>query len=201
MDDELRRLTERPGPGSHRVTATIGGRSLETLSDLPPAPGGLLFVDDAPARASVAAGHHGQDGAGAVLWARLGQAGVLPAGTRLDTADDALVAMGHGFAVLDARPRPDRPGGGGTASDRELTAGVGPLWQRIALWRPAAIVFVSVVAARIAAGGRLAVPWGVLEGVALAGRPCILLPPDDAAQESESVAIDLLRNLLAALPR
>jgi hypothetical protein len=198
--DELRHLTERPAPGSHRLTTVIDGQPVATLADLPPAPGRLLFVDDAPSRSSVEAGHHGQDVVGHVLWARLVRAGLLPAMTPLATADDALVAMGHGFAVLDARPR-SGPGSAVDPPDAALSAGVGQLWQRIALWRPAAIVFVSRRAAEAVGGRPLPVPWGVLDSVALAGRPCILLPPVDAAEESELVAIDLLRNLLAALPR
>ena len=43
-----------------------------------------------------------------------------------------------------------------TASDAELTAGVGPLWQKIALWRPAAIVFVYKRAATICGRARAA---------------------------------------------
>ena len=179
----------------------VDAEPVETLADLPPAPNGLLFVDASPSRESVDAGHHAQDAAGRVLWARLIRAGLLPRGTLLETADDALVAMGHGFAVMDHRPGPSPGADEARPTDRELTAGVGPLWQRIALWRPAAIVFVSDRAARAAAGRPLPVPWGVLDSVALAGRPCILLPPADAADETERVAIDLLRNLLASLPR
>lgn len=199
--DDLRRLTERPGPGSHRVTAWLAGEPVETLADLPPAPGGILFVDEAPSVPSVRAGHHQQDRGGRVLWDRLLRAGILPDGTDLGAADDALVAMGHGLADLHHRPRSDEDGTGHVATDAELTAGVGPLWQRIALWRPAAVVFVSRRAAEIAAGRPLPVAWGVLESVALAGRPCILLPGSDAAAESERVAVDLLRNLVASLPR
>lgn len=203
-DDALRRLTERPGPGSHRITTVIAGEPIDSLADLPPTPNGLLFVDAAPTRESVEAGHHARDRDGQVLWQRLLRAGLLPVGTLPETADDALVAQGHGFALMDPRPRTPAADGAGPdrgPTDAELRAAVGPLWQRIALWRPAAVVFVSDRAARAAAGGRLPVPWGVLGSVALAGRPCILLPPPDAADESERVAIDLLRNLLAALPR
>jgi hypothetical protein len=199
-DDELRRLTERPAPGPHRVTRIVDGRTVVTLADLPPAPGGILFVDDAPSPSSVEAGHHGEDLVGRVLWARLVRSGLLPAATPLATADDALVAMGHGFALLHAAPRRG-PESATDPSDAALRAGVGPLWQRIALWRPAAVVFVSRRAAEAVGGRPLPVPWGVLDSVALAGRPCLLLPPPDAAEESELVAIDLLRNLRAALPR
>ena len=64
-------------------------------------------------------------------------AGILPPGTPIETADDALVAEGHGITdllkVVSARDE---------ATDAQLRAGVGPLWQKIAVWRPAAIVFI-----------------------------------------------------------
>ena len=65
----------------------------------------------------------------------------------LESADDALVAAGHGITDLHQGPtaRDEAP-------DAELTAGVGPLWQKIALWRPAAVVFIYKRAASIAAG-------------------------------------------------
>ena len=74
------------------------------------------------------------------------QAQILPADADIETADDALVAAGHGITDLLKLPtaRDD-------ATDAELRAGVGPLWQKIAVWRPAAIVFVYKRAAR---GGR-----------------------------------------------
>ena len=62
------------------------------------------------------------------------------------------------------------------ATDKELRAGVGPLWQKIAVWRPAAIVFIYKRGANAAAGRDLPEPWGHLQDVALAGRPCVLMP-------------------------
>lgn len=87
------------------------------------------------------------------------------------------------------------------ATDAELRAGVGPLWQKVALWRPGAIVFVYRRAAEAAAGRPLAEPWGRLEGVALAGRPCFLLPGPYAPRWQVDEAVNFLRNLVAALPR
>ena len=52
----------------------------------------------------------------------------------------------------------------------------------------------------IAAGRELVEPWGHLAGVALAGRPCILLPGPDADPEAVSEGINYLRNLVASLP-
>ena len=96
---------------------------------------------------------------------------ILPAGTDVETADDALMAAGHGITDLLKAPSPRDE-----ASDADLTAGVGPLWQKIALWRPAAVVFIYKRAATIAAGRELEEPWGQLMGVAMAGRPCFLMP-------------------------
>ena len=72
---------------------------------------------------------------------------ILPAGTDVETADDALLAAGHGITDLLKAPSPRDE-----ATDADLTAGVGPLWQKIALWRPAAVVFIYKRAATIAAG-------------------------------------------------
>jgi hypothetical protein len=120
---------------------------------------------------------------------------ILPADTPIDTADDALVAAGHGITDLLKVPtaRDD-------ASDATLTAGVGPLWQKIAIWRPAAIVFVYKRAAEVAAGRRLEEKWGQLNGVALAGRPCFLMPGPYAPANEVAEGLNLLRNLKASLP-
>jgi hypothetical protein len=123
------------------------------------------------------------------------RAGILPATTRLETADDALLAMGHGITDLIKRPTArDR------ADDATLTAGVGPLWQKIALWRPAAVVFIYKRAAAIAAGRPLAESWGQLRGVALGGRPCFLMPGPYAPTEQVDEGLNLLRNLASSLP-
>ncbi|HEY6058938.1 MAG TPA: hypothetical protein VIV06_12970, partial [Candidatus Limnocylindrales bacterium] len=51
---------ERPRPGPHRVTILADGRPLETLADLPPVRGRLLFVGLNPSPVSVEAGHYHQ---------------------------------------------------------------------------------------------------------------------------------------------
>ncbi len=84
---------------------------------------------------------------------------------------------------------------------RELTGGVGPLWQKIALWRPAAVVFIYKRAAAISAGRALAESWGQLPGVALAGRPCFLMPGPYAPVDQVDQGLNFLRNLAAALAR
>ena len=193
--DELAALTHRPGPGPHRTTITVDGRTVETLADLPPLRDRLLFIGLNPSPVSVEAGHYHQGKLGRTFWKRLGAAGILPPGTPAEAADDALVTAGHGITDLLKVPTPRDE-----ATDAELTAGVGALWQKIALWRPAAVVFIYKRAASIAAGHALEEPWGVLSGVALAGRPCFLMPGPYAPVESVDEGVNFLRNLAASLP-
>lgn len=174
---------------------SIDGRSVETLADLPPSRDRLLFVGLNPSPVSVAAGHYHQGRLGRTFWRRLILAGVLPAATAVETADDALVAAGHGITDLLKLPTPRD-----VATVGELTSGVGPLWQKIALWRPAAVVFIYKRAAEASAGRALAEPWGQLSGVALAGRPCFLMPSPYAPVEQVDQGLNVLRNLAAALP-
>jgi double-stranded uracil-DNA glycosylase len=192
---DLRSLLERPGPGSHRLTQELDGAAVETLADLPPARGGLLFVGLNPSPVSVSAGHYHQGSLGRRFWGRLGQAGVLPPTTPNESADDALVAAGHGITDLLKLPTPRD-----TATDAQLRAGVGALWQKIAIWRPAAVVFIYKRGAEAAAGRPLAEPWGHLAGVALAGRPCFLMPGPYAPVKEVREGLNLLRNLVASLP-
>ena len=81
-----------------------------------------------------------------------------------------------------------------------MTAGVGPLWQKIAIWRPAAIVFIYKRVATISAGRQLPEHWGRLADVALARRPCILMPGPYAPTEQVDEGLNFLRNLVTALP-
>lgn len=187
---------ERPPAGSHRTTIEIDGRPVETLADLPPLRDRLLFVGLNPSPVSVDAGHYHQGKLGQTFWRRLIKATILPADTALESADDALVAAGHGITDLLKAPTARDE-----ATDATLTAGVGPLWQKIAIWRPAAIVFVYKRAAQIAAGRRLDESWGHLSGVALAGRPCILMPGPYAARSEVDEGLNFLRNLAVSLPR
>jgi TDG/mug DNA glycosylase family protein len=193
--DELDVLTRRPGPGPHRSRIIIGGLPVETLADLPPMRNRLLFVGLNPSPVSVSAGHYHQGRLGRTFWRRLMLAGVLPPGTPVESADDALLAAGHGITDLLKLPTARD-----VATDAELTAGVGPLWQKIALWRPAAIVFIYKRAASISAGRLLTEAWGQLPGVALAGRPCVLMPGPYAPVEQVDQGLNFLRNLATALP-
>jgi TDG/mug DNA glycosylase family protein len=192
---DLSALTARPGPGPHRTTIVIDGKRVETLADLPPLRNKLLFVGLNPSPVSVEAGHYHQGRLGRTFWRRLVTARILPTDTEVETADDALMAAGHGITDLLKRPSPRD-----TASDDELRAGVGTLWQKIAIWRPAATVFIYKRAATIAAGRALPESWGQLEGVALAGRPCFLMPGPYAAKDDVDEGLNFMRNLGASLP-
>ena len=192
---DLRALLERPGPGPHRALTLVDGREVATLADLPPARGGLLFVGLNPSPVSVAAGHYHQGTLGRRFWSRLGEIGVLPAGTPVESADDALVAAGHGITDLLKVPTARDE-----ATDADLRAGVGGLWQKIAIWRPAAVVFIHKRGAEIAAGRLIPQPWGHLVGVALAGRPCFLMPGPYAPAREVREGLNLLRNLVVSLP-
>jgi len=121
---------------------------------------------------------------------------ILPADTPIETADDTLAGLGHGLTDLHKIPSPRDE-----ASDATLRAGVGPLWQKVALWRPAAVVFVWKRVAEIVASRPVLEPWGQLQGVALSGRPCFLMPGPYAPREQVDPALTFIRNLGASLPR
>jgi TDG/mug DNA glycosylase family protein len=186
---------DRPPAGPHRTTILVDGRPTDTLADLPPLRNRLLFVGLNPSPVSVEAGHYHQGQLGRTFWRRLITAGILPDTIEIEAADDALVAAGHGITDLLKSPTARDE-----ASDRDLTAGVGLLWQKVAIWRPAAVVFVYKRAASIAAGRTLTEPWGQLMGVALAGRPCFLMPGPYASTEEVDAGLNFLRNLAASLP-
>src|SRR5215204_3199023 len=126
LPDDLTDLTTRPGPGSHRITTVIDGRTIDTLADLPPLRDRLLFVGLNPSPISVESGHYFQGRLGRAFWQRLVTASILPQGTVIDEADDALMAQGHGVTDLLKVPTPRDE-----ASDSVLRAGVGPLWQKV----------------------------------------------------------------------
>lgn len=194
--EELDALTRRPGPGRHLATTIVDGQEVATLADIPPLRDRLLFVGRSPELTSIKAGHYQQGRTGRIFWRRLMLAGILPARTPLETADDALLALGHGITDLDKTPTHDDE-----TVDGRLLAGVGPLWRKIALWRPAAVVFIDAGAASIAAGRAISEPWGQLGAVALGGRPCFLIPAPDAPPKDVQEGLNFLRNLAAALPR
>jgi TDG/mug DNA glycosylase family protein len=155
----------------------------------------LLFVGLNPSPVSVTAGHYHQGRLGQTFWRRLMTAGVIPPATAIESADDALMAAGHGITDLLKIPTARDE-----ASDADLTAGVGPLWQKIAIWRPAAIVFIYKRAANSCAGRQLTESWGHRPGIAWAGRPCVLMPGPYAPVEQVDEGLNFLRNLVAALP-
>lgn len=178
----------------HRITLILDGLPVETLADLPPEPGRLLFVGLNPSPVSVAAGHYHQGRLGRQLWRRLVRATILPPATDLDVADDALVAAGHGITDLLKVPTARD-----IADDAALRVGVGPLWQKVAVWRPAAVVFIYKRAAEACAGRGLPEPWGPLEGMALAARPCVLMPGPYAPRADVDEGLNVIRNLRSAI--
>jgi TDG/mug DNA glycosylase family protein len=196
LPSDVEILLERPGPGPHRTTIVVNGATVETLADLPPLRDRLLFVGLNPSPVSVEAGHYFQGRLGQLFWRRLITAEILPADTAIASADDTLAEAGHGLTDLLKVPTPRDE-----ATDATLRSGVGPLWQKVAIWRPAAIVFVYKRAAEIVASRPLAEPWGKLDGVAMSGRPCFLMPGPYAPQAEVTAALNFLRNLGASLPR
>ena len=193
--DELDALTRRPTTGPFLAVVMVDGVATRTLADLPPARDKLLFVGSRPSPTSVEAGHYHQGRLGRTFWRRLMLAGILPPATGLDTADEALLRAGHGITDLIKAP-----GAEVDPPQAEMAAGVGPLWQKVALWRPAAVVFIEPRVAAVAAGRPLTEPWGHLEGVALGGRPCFLMPGAYASTTEVDEGLNFLRNLAASLP-
>ncbi|MBA2381615.1 MAG: hypothetical protein H0V73_05840 [Chloroflexi bacterium] len=196
LPSEVEILLERPGPGPHLATIEIDGATVETLADLPPLRDRLLFVGLNPSPVSVEAGHYFQGRLGRAFWQRLITAAILPPDTDIGAADDALVAAGHGVTDLLKIPTARDE-----ATDAVLRAGVGPLWQKVAIWRPAAVVFVWKRVAEIVAGRSLEERWGQLPGVALSSRPCFLMPGPYAPAAEVEAGINFIRNLAASLPR
>ena len=90
----------------HRITLVLDGLPVETLADLPPEPGRLLFVGLNPSPVSVEAGHYHRGRLGRSFWRRLVRAQILPPATDPELADDALVAAGHGITDLLKLPTP-----------------------------------------------------------------------------------------------
>ncbi|MGK2849495.1 MAG: uracil-DNA glycosylase family protein [Candidatus Limnocylindrales bacterium] len=195
IPDDLAALTHRPTTGPFLATTVVDGQEVTTLADLPPERDRLLFVGLNPSPVSVVAGHYHQGRLGRTFWRRLMLAGILPPGTAVEIADEALLAAGHGITDLLKAPTARDE-----ATDAQLTGGVGALWQKIAIWRPAAVVFIYKRAATMAAGRPLAEPWGQLAGVALAGRPCFLMPGPYAPTAEVDAGINFVRNLATALP-
>ena len=120
--DELASVTQRPDPGPHRTQIMVEGLSTETLADLPPLRDRLLFVGLNPSPVSVEAGHYHQGRLGRTFWRRLMLAEILPAATPIETADDALMAAGHGITDLLKVPTP-RDEASDAATDRRRVTG------------------------------------------------------------------------------
>ena len=178
----------------HRATLILDGLPVETLADIPPEPGRLLFVGLNPSPVSVAAGHYHQGRLGRQLWRRLVTATILPPGADTETADDVLAAEGHGITDLLKLPTARD-----VANEATLRLGVGPLWQKTAVWRPAAVVFIYKRAAEACAGRHIPEPWGLIEGLAMAARPCFLMPGPYSSRRDVDEGLNVIRNLRSAI--
>ncbi len=135
--DELEALTRRPGPGPHRTTHRR--RRIDRRDPRRPA---AAARPPALRRAQPVAGQRRgrplpPGPARPDLLATADAGRVLPPATPIETADDALMAAGHGITDLIKLPTP-RDDATRRGADRRRR----PLWQKIALWRPAAVVFV-----------------------------------------------------------
>jgi hypothetical protein len=67
------------------------------------------------------------------------------------------------------------------------------------VWRPAAVVFVYKRAAEACAGRRVPEPWGHVEDLALAARPCFLMPAPYAPRADVDEGLNVIRNLRSAI--
>jgi hypothetical protein len=61
------------------------------------------------------------------------------------------------------------------------------------------VVFVYKRAAESCAGRSLPEPWGRIDGMALAARPCFLMPGPYAPRDEVAAGLNLIRNLAAAI--
>ena len=123
-------------------------------------------------------------------------AGVIPPATPIEAADDALMAAGHGITDLLKIPTARDE-----ATDAALTAG-----RRSALAEDRDLapgrgrVHLQARGDHLRRPARSTEPWGHLPGVALAGRPCFLMPGPYAPIEQVDEGLNFLRNLASALP-
>ena len=67
------------------------------------------------------------------------------------------------------------------------------------MWRPAAVVFVYKRAAEACAGRPIPEPWGAVEAMALAARPCFLMPGPYASRDDVDAGLTVIRNLRSAI--
>ena len=122
--------------GRHRVRIEWMGAQIDTLDDLMPDGLRAICIGINPAPPSVAAGHYFQGRQGQRFFARLRQAGVLPA-TAAAFEDDAALSVGIGFTDIVKRPttRSDE------VPDNEMRHGVALLRARLERVRPPVLIF------------------------------------------------------------
>ena len=195
--DELAALTHRPthGPFLTHDPRRRRRRPRPSPTCHPPRDG-LLFVGLNPSPVSVEAGHYHQGRLGRTFWRRLMLARILPAG---DPHRDRR------RGARRRRPRHHRPAQGpDRRATRRPTRSCAPASVRCGRRspcgdRPRSCSSTSAPP-RSPPAATSPEPWGHLEGVALAGRPCVLLPGPYATTEQVDEGINFLRNLVASLP-
>ena len=131
-----------PAPDHHHDRR----RRDETLADLPPRRDGLLFVGLNPSPVSVDGRPLPPGPDRPAFWRRLMRRASprRHAESRRPTTPWSPRATG---SPIDQAADPPRRG-----IRRGAAEGVGPLWQKVALWRPGAVVFIYKRVAEIAAG-------------------------------------------------
>ena len=196
MDDDLLALTHRPGPGPHLTSVSVNGRDVTTLADLPPARDRLLFVGPEPVAGECRDRSLPPGPAGADLLAAADHS--RPPSPRNRARDRRRCPHGRrarhhrspegpNGARRSHRCRADRGRRTAVAEDRDLAA----RRDRVHLQASGAPSR-RVVRSRSATGD--------FRDVALAGRPCVLMPGPYAPAEQVAEGLNFLRNLVSALP-
>jgi double-stranded uracil-DNA glycosylase len=180
------------GDEARRRLARLAGEPVETLPDIPPAPGGVLLVGINPAPISVAAGHYYQGRLGRRLWRRLEALGLLQDPVP-GAEDDAFAAEGHGLTDLVKRPTPSSD----LLSERELAEGTEVLREKIRGWNPGLLLCAfKAPAARLIDRNVAPGLAGEVEGVPL----FLLSGPYAPRAEAERIDAELKQLLSTQVP-
>lgn len=121
---------------SHKITISINGKDVETLSDILPSKLGLeiLFIAKTPAPISVEAGHYFQGRQGRTFWNKLSNYNILnvPHG---EYEDDYLLEYFYGITDIVKVPRSYE----NEPSDDEYRQGLKRILNLIKLHKPKVI--------------------------------------------------------------
>ncbi len=170
----------------HRTTIEWMGKTVTTLSDIPPEVGAILLVGIGPIQESIDAGHFYQGRLGQRLWRRLERAHLLE-DAMPGREDDAFHRSGHGLTDVIKRPL----GEGERPSRDELVYGSERLRMNVRNWRPGLVIFVFKTAAEAALGP--IVDLG--PGPKYEDAPTFVLPsPYAKREEADALYEDLVAN-------